>query len=699
MRTPIRIFQHLAFGASLLSATASHADSDSLYGPLGLNTVPSARMNESGTAKLGISTLDPYLHGYLGFQLSNSLYVQLRQSAELSDLNDDADRLYPGIDFKLRLMKEGSFRPELSLGVQSAIGHKRMSGEYVALSKRYKDFDFTAGLGWGRFGTAAHIKNPLKSISSHFDRARLLDSEAPSGIENWFTGNDIGLFAGVEYQTPLDGLSLKADYGTDRYTVEKATLDFEAPAPWAIGAVYTPWPWVDAHIAMQGADKIMGRLTFKTNLKNLKNKGQKQDHKNTVFRNYRSNIANTSQIKVAAKKDNITLGETEYDDLYTARTSLQINTHTPTPHQIGMAAKHISNHAGPAIEEVNITLNLNGLKGPTIKLLRKDLENALAFKTGSADEIWRNAEFKIDKNAQIPTEKPLEHENKPLSEHFHLNLEQHLSVSEEDTGLLSRTSLITAFKGAKLFGLFDQNIALRLNLTDNLNRITDLRPRSTLPVRSDVDIFAQRTIALEHSTLGFTHSLNPELHINLAAGYLEEMYAGFGGEMLYRPFKSRFAIGVEAWQAFKRDPFTGLNTGFTGDHVLSAHIKGWYDLPKQNLTLGAEFGRYLAEDIGGSVSLSKTFENGTQLEAFVTLTDQADSDLFGDETHLNHGLRLSIPLTNFKYLPQNTKITTRIEPFARDIGQKINTPNPLYQLTEPLSYSHIARHWENITDQ
>ena len=111
----------------------AHEYTPALQGPLGLNSVPSARMSESGTISIGSSTLDPYLHGYIGFQLDKSLYVGLRQSAEISNLNDDADRLYPGVDLKLRLLDETRLRPAIALGLQSAVGHKRMAGEYLAL--------------------------------------------------------------------------------------------------------------------------------------------------------------------------------------------------------------------------------------------------------------------------------------------------------------------------------------------------------------------------------------------------------------------------------------------------------------------------------------------------------------------------------------------------------------------------------------
>lgn len=102
--------------APLVPYAIPHARADNLptstniTGQIGLNTVPSARMDKSGTVRAGISTLDPYAHSWLGFQLADPLSITVRQSAEVSKVNDDADRLYPGVDFKLRLLTESRSR-------------------------------------------------------------------------------------------------------------------------------------------------------------------------------------------------------------------------------------------------------------------------------------------------------------------------------------------------------------------------------------------------------------------------------------------------------------------------------------------------------------------------------------------------------------------------------------------------------------
>ncbi len=194
----------------------------------------------------------------------------------------------------------------------------------------------------------------------------------------------------------------------------------------------------------------------------------------------------------------------------------------------------------------------------------------------------------------------------------------------------------------------------------------------------------------------FTHSFRPDLHLTLIGGYFEEMYGGFGGELLYRPFGPRYAVGVEMWEALKREPASPLNLDFNGDHLLTGHINAWYDIPDYDLTLNMKFGRYLAEDIGATFGLEKRFRNGAKLEGSFTITDNADFDLFGGTTHANTGMRLTLPLGGKKYFPQGAALKVRAEPFGRDTGQALQSPLPLYEITEPFSYGHMIRNWDGV---
>lgn len=678
-------------GAFLLACTtgagaAEHRPSGNLLGVLGLNIVPGARMDEPGTIRANVSTLDPYLHGSLGLQIAEPLYIALRQSAETSALSDDADRLYPGLDIKLRLLEEDAHTPDLALGLQSAIGHKRMAGEYIALSKRYRDFDFTLGMGWGRLGSAGHFNNPLRMLGSHFGDVRPLDGESPTGPDDWFTGEEVGLFGGVEYFLPVEGLSLKLDYNADAYEAESAAITgFARPSPWGLGVNYQ-YHGAAAHIGVQGTDKIMGRLSLQGGIDRWPFESRAYEPPEPFYPK-RGLALHAPEAIRAAGHDGIYISNVEEKER-TLRAQIALSPYAPAPQQMGRAARTLATYGGPDAERIALAPMILNLRGPTIYLMRSDLETALARHQGSPEELWAHADL-----AHTDSATP----GGNLQSTFYFTLNNQLSLSEEDNGLLYRTALLGHMEAGIGAG-FTAGTALRLNIADNLENIDMLRAPALRPVRSDVNAFTLDVIGMDNAYLNWMRNLDDDLYLSITGGYLEEMYAGLGGEILYRPFDSRFALGAEIWQAYRRDPYTAQHVGIMDEGTLSGHISAWYDVPHYDITLQARAGRYLAGDVGGTVALEKIFDNGAKLGAFTTVTNYAEADLFGDFTHAHHGLSLRLPLGSLGHIPEGSTVNITAAPFGRDFGQKVDAPLKLHQLTENFTLDRLAQFWSKVLE-
>jgi len=654
-------------------AQKSHL-STNITGVAGLNTIPSARMDKAGTIKAGVATLDPYVHGFIGFQLADPFYVSLRQTAEISNINQSADRLYPGIDVKLRLFEESEYGPEVSLGLNSAFGHKRMASEYFAFSKRLGDFDLTGGLAWGRLGSAGHIPNPLGAVSDHFEKDRDGNSETPNNMNEWFTGKDIGFFAGMEYFTPVKGLSVKGEWGADKYVAEQKAFGFEAPSPWSVSVNYSPFEWVDAMAGVVGTDKLFARLSLQQNAGNWPGRPYKDP--NPVSPEEQE--AFTRQLKISEEE---------------AAVSLNLEQTMPSAPQIGRAAR-ILTQSRPEERKLVVSLRQGGIKGPSVTLISEDLESALRHH-GSPEEIWQDASFGENIPVEGREENFLQNLYADLGD-IDLILDNQISLSEEDTGVLYRSSILAENKIELPFGFFT-GTALRLNLKDNLDRILEYRQPSQTPVRSDVESFAGQRVYMDRTFLSWMTSLNTDIHMAATGGFLEEMYAGYGGEILVRPFGKRLAIGADVWHVFKRNPYRFLGLGmYEEEEAITGHLNFWYEVPESSLTLGAKVGRYLGEDVGGTFSLEKQFDNGARLGGFLTVTDQVDADIFGGTTHLYSGIKLSLPIGNIPFVPSGSEVRLEARPFGRDTGQSLDKPVSLYELTEPMSYRQIARSWPEI---
>lgn len=679
----------LSLGMSPVVKAQSETYSSTITGPVGLNMIPSARMDDAGTIRLGASTPDPYQHLFVGFQLAEPVYVQLRQSAEMSGLLDTPDRLYPGIDFKFRISEEGRYQPEMALGLNAGFGHKRMASEYIVLSKRIWDFDLTTGIGWGRMAGGGQLRNPLRRLSKHFDTDRNFNADSPNTPHNWFTGKEIGVFAGLEYFTPLEGLSIKGDWGADDFSPEKQLSDYHDGGPWSVSLNYTPpaMKWASLSIGSVGTDKIFARLSLQNTLDKWPVRYSTPSTP-AALRPHRTQDAMPARMMLAASNDGLALYDTDVSGSR-ARGNLDINPYLPPALQIGRAVRHMANHAGPDVASLEITPRVHGLKGQSVRIIRRDLESAAATNNGSPEEIWADASFFYD------PDKRTSHNERDYPWCPRFIWDSAVSLSEEDTGYLYRTSLIFEETRDLPYG-FTVGGSVRWNMADNLHRLADYRTLTGPSVRSDVDLYASRVFALDRSYLSWFHTLAPDVHVALSAGALEEMYTGAGGEILYRPFGKTFAFGFEAWHVYKRDPASPMTINVMDVNYNTAFLNAWYEVPGTDMTLYAKAGRFLGEDDGVSGGLEMNFDNGAKLAGFITATNRQEPDIFGGETHLYGGLRLSLPFGSFKYIPDGSEIRVRAAPLGRDSAQELDKPLPLYDVTEPMSYRRIDQSWQAV---
>ncbi len=636
-------------------------------------------MDKEGTTRIGTSYLDPYLHSYLGIQISKPLFINIRRNAETSSLFKSAKRIDTAVDLKFKLFNETQHTPEIALGLQSALGKKRQSGEFLSASKRYNNFDFTAGIGWGRYGTAGHIDNPLKIISKSFGKDRNLQSNRNSTPENWFSGEKIGLFGGIEYFLPVKGLSLKLDYGTDRYTAEKKeSQTFNAPSPWGIGLSYTPVKWMNAGFGIQGKDKITARLNIKANPKNWGYHQNKQANNEDTTKNTVLNL----------------------DKIYTQENTIHITSSLPnnisSPLHIRNLIKHVEKTYKEEIKETKqyaITLKNSKIRGKTLYIPRQDH----SIPSKSTEEIWNILEYdkknnKITNKARFLAQKGLK-----TRQIFSLELENQISPTEEQTEILYRSSILASVSDLPFLNTIN-GATIRLNIAGNNEEIDQFIPANTSPVRSDISNFSSEAIGLENAYIGLTHNIAQQLYFLALAGYIEELYAGIGGEILYRPYSSRIALGVEAWRTSKRKSDTFLNTGLTSNLSTTAFANLWYDIPKYDITANIRAGRYLAGDAGVIMGLQKNFKNGAAIEAKIALSNAREVNIFGDDLTTFHSINFTLPFHTIPHINASTQITTKIQPFARDIAQTLNPPINLYDKTTPLTINHLAKSWNKIPD-
>lgn len=229
-------------------------------GGVGLLHMGNARFMGDGEIAIGASFADPLGSAFLTWQATPWLEANLRYSQSF-DLDDDLDR---ALDLKIRLVRESDWFPAVAVGLRDALGKGPWSGEYLALSKRFGPLDITLGTGWGAYAARNAVGNPLSSLKSSFDERRAGRSGVPA-VRNFFRGEDMGFFGGIEYMTPIPGLSLKAEY--DSSDMRGVTLDpaLDKHRPFNLGLDYRPLPWLHLSVGYARGDTVQAGLALRLN--------------------------------------------------------------------------------------------------------------------------------------------------------------------------------------------------------------------------------------------------------------------------------------------------------------------------------------------------------------------------------------------------------------------------------------------------
>ncbi len=174
-------------------------------------------------------------------------------------------------DLKFKLLDETRYWPAIAIGLQDATGSGHFSSEYLVASKRYFDFDFSLGLAWGYLGNRGGIGNPIRHLfGGRGNRDRKADEGGSFHFGDYFAGDEIGLFGGVEWRTPVEGLSLKLELDGNDYRDEPRGRKLDQDLPINIGLNYRPVAWVDAAVGLERGNRLMVRVALRANLHRIR---------------------------------------------------------------------------------------------------------------------------------------------------------------------------------------------------------------------------------------------------------------------------------------------------------------------------------------------------------------------------------------------------------------------------------------------
>ena len=700
------------FAASFAMLASSHAQSSiedyfpfsdlsspSNYGDTGLLEIPNARFMKEASLRFNFSssypnefttiTASPFQlleASYRYTEIKNKLYGPSSYSGNQS-LKDK------GFDLKMRLIGEGYYRPAVALGLRDIAGTGIFSSEYLVATKSLGNFDVTAGLGWGKLGSDDSIRNPLLSLSESFQiRTGSIKEGGEFKYTDWFSGTT-ALFGGVEYHLRKYGLKLIAEYDSSR--PDMSTISpVEVKSNFNLGLNYHLSNNLQLGLSFERGTNFRMSFSLKGNF--LKDTISKPPPKNIIalskeqkkksFKNpdifYRSLNKSLRDEKIFIQS--ATLKDTEVSVAIASSRFRNI------PRMAGRSAAIISALASEDVGRMNIHVMNGDLEIATLKINRNKFDAAKAFK-GSPQEVLKVS--LIDSNSNNPLISDSDFNPRIDFPEFSWTMSPAL---KHQIGGPEGFYLGQIFWKTDTTIKFRRNLSLYtsfgINLYDTFNDFKNPSQSNIPHVRSDIqDYLSEGKNNLQRMKLEYMFSPFKDIYMRADLGLIEEMFGGFGGEILYRPIDNDYSLGLSIHRVKQRGYKQRFS--FKEYETTTGHASLYYDFP-MGISSQLSFGRYLAGDKGATIDLSRRFTSGFVLGIFATKTELSEEE-FG-EGSFDKGFYFSIPTSLFYSDFRTGNISFGLHPLTKDGGAFLIQHNSLFSILGDSSKNSILRDWKDL---
>ena len=692
-----------ADNVSDLNSSYNNSYSPSVHGGIGLIQTPTARFSANGDLSFGLSSETPFNRLYGKMQFLPWFEAVVKYAEETSnEFNSTQSYKDKGFDLKIRLLQESDKLPQIALGLTDFAGTGLFSSEYIVASKALNNVDLSIGLGWGRLGGEDHISNPLGwFVSSKKQRGGWKDKNNKGGnltFKRYFSGEKTSVFGGLEYFTPIENLSLKIEYdtsdfsewiGLERFYDETGDiLERDSRINYAISYRFQPSERgkVDLDLGYVRGNTIYANVAFTSNLdfsgtpkriigaEKIRNTNLpggdyfstlNKNRQNFLFNRTIRELANLGFVthKVRYKKDELSA-------------EISQNVYLDISHAIDLASRVLANNSPRNIKKITVINVDNGIETLRSTVLREDLVKSVSMGPLDNDLVNFNLADSIDDEIVIENDilypnffwqlKPrLNHTFQHQQNFFFWQVEAHLhTVYSVKQGLYLTTDI-------------------GINIDSNFEKYTYHVPDGELHyVRQDRRKYLkQGDTGIRRMALDYYADLHPNFKASFTIGYIEWMFGGIGGEVLYTPDSKTWALGVDAHWVKQRE--FDQKFSFQDYETLTGFVSYYQDIPFYDTRLKLSVGKFLGKDVGALIDISRRFESGARVGGFVTLTD-CDPECVG-EGSFHKGIYFELPMDLF-YIQSTTRDKTAYSwsPLTKNAGARL-TRVELYEVVTDVS--------------
>ena len=680
---------------SLAHAEPRYTQND--FGGVGLLQTPTARMAPAGELSLNANRTDPYSRYSLSLQpldwlegtfrytaISNRMYG----SEALSGNQSYKDK---AVDAKVRLWQESHWLPEVALGFRDIGGTGLFSSEYFVANKRYKYLDFSLGIAWGYIGNRGDFDNPLGYIDDRFDTRPTHTSVGDVNTSTYFRGKP-GLFGGVVYQTPWAPLSVKLEFDGNDYKNEPKDNNQTQKTPINIGAVYRLNENIDLTAGWERGNTALFGITLHTNFVSRKAPVKTYDPPAEpilakaptmpldkvdwaeVSKKLESNAGYKVE-RIAQRDSELMVYGEQSKYFYPAKA-------------VGRASRILDNSASDEIQWFTMVDKRYNMPVEEISVPRKTFRDVV---NNEQDLVALHRTTEINRadphvETTLYSQKP-----NPFTYGFGLGYQQNLGGP--DGFILYQINAYAEGQYRFTPGTWASG-GISANLLNNYDKFK-YDTESNLPrVRTDLRKYVTTSeVTMPALQLNHARKLDQDLYGMVYGGYLEPMYAGIGGELLYRPMGERWSVGADLNYVSQREFDQGF--GLRDYKTLTGHVTTYTKLPF-DLDAAVSVGRYLARDWGTTIDISREFTNGVKFGGWVTRTT-ASKEEYG-EGSFDKGIYISIPFDEMMSVSTMSRANIAWAPLTRDGGAMLHRQYSLHTMTDGRDRDAFYENFGKITE-
>ena len=678
------------------------------WGISGLMQTPSARSPQAGQVSITANRVWPYTHTTLSLSPFDALELGVRYT-------DITNRLYgPSIagnqgykdkssEIKWRMLEESALRPAIALGLRDPGGTGLFAGEYLVASKRWKSLDMSLGLGWGYVGSRGNLSNPLRVFGQRFSSRQNSDigNGGTAQLSTLFTGRT-ALLGGVQWQTPIPGMVLKVELDGNDYKHEPLSNDVggsRSPVNWGVAWQKGP---LNLTFGYERGQQWMVGLSLSTDLTQLSRSKRNEPPTWPVSRPVLEptpfivrpplNISVSSPLTKPEEFLNLStvvdaIAQQTAWSVHSLRqegdtwiVELDNTTGYSLTERIDRGMSVVHELAPSQIRSVQFVLMQQGVPVSSRLIDR--------FNWVQSRYAWQGqhaAHNSVPIAAEVmPRQSSPSRTN---SANVGFGYQQHLGGPDGYLYSLNATAQgqVPLWPGAWAQGY------IKARLLDNYENYHYTAPSNLPRVRTFVrEYLTGERITLPVAQINQLNHWGDGLYSLAYAGALETMFAGLGAEVMWRPLGQRWAVGADMNRLAQRD--FDQRFSLRDYRVNSGHITTYWDTRWQGVEAKVSLGQYLAGDRGATFEISRRFNNGARMGAWVTRTNVSSAN-FG-EGSFDKGIFISIPFDAFLTAWSTQSASLVWQPLIRDGGARLNKAQNLWDLT----HSRDEREWSANSD-